>query len=340
LAEACRCASDDCCPATELADGGQGAFRYDPLKKDCVCAHDGCCPANYAYVPEVGACVCVGDACCPAGYVKDPVKQRCICSVDGGTCGANSVCDPVSGGCRCLNNDGCKSGNYCNTYGFCQSIAGCTANFDCPAGTFCDITSDRCIPDGPCTLDEHCALGNLCNPSLASCRAGCRKDADCKMKEACVGGLCIAYCRVNDSCPAYQFCGTVSGACSPRAGRIDCLDCTNNAGACTGSTPEAVCLAFINEGQATRRFCGLRCTAPQDCPSGFDCTGVIYTCTSVGSSCPSDPDAPGAVMTCQGFLVENEIGTQYYCADGTGDPHEYLRSCSPSSGFCPATASP
>ncbi|MHB8876093.1 MAG: hypothetical protein ACYC8T_20575, partial [Myxococcaceae bacterium] len=337
LTEECKCSSSACCPAAELPDGGLGAFRFDELGRDCVCAHDECCPQNHKYNATVGACVCIGDACCPAGYKKDPAKDRCVCTSNA-ACGPNNVCDPVSGGCRCLSTAGCKAGNYCNRYGFCQSISGCTANPDCPAGTFCDVTTDRCLLNGPCTLDEHCAFEYLCNPSLASCRQGCRKDADCTLKEACISGQCQPFCRSNDACPAYQFCTLATGVCLPSpTPRNDCLDCTGNAAICGNN---AACLAFINEGQATRRFCGVHCTQPADCPGGFDCGGVIYTCGSEGASCQADPDEPGEVMTCKGFLVENEIGTQFYCADTSGQPHQYLRSCAPSSGFCPATASP
>jgi hypothetical protein len=40
------------------------------------------------------------------------------------------------------------------------------------------------------------------------------------------------------------------------------------------------------------------------------------------------------------MAIENEDGIQKFCADSTGLPHEYFKSCAPSSGFCPATAAP
>lgn len=332
----CQCVSDGCCPFFVQTDAGVGNYRYDSAKKDCVCASDECCPENYKYSQAVKACVCVGDSCCPDGYRKDPERERCICVP--GRCGTGRECDTVSGSCRCTSNAGCRPGTYCNAMGFCQSITACTSNLDCPLGTFCDVTANSCIPLGPCTLDEHCPLGNLCNSSLASCRAGCRRDGDCASKEACVNGLCLSYCRANPSCPANQFCDAAGGSCAFRSNRVDCADCSGNPMAC-GSAGNASCLAFIAEGQL-RRFCGMHCTAPADCPSGFDCGTVIYTCGGAGSACGSDPDAPNETITCKGFLVENEQGTKYYCADSTGEPHEYFRACAPSSGYCPATAPP
>lgn len=99
----------------------------------------------------------------------------------------------------------------------------------------------------------------------------------------------------------------------------------------------ASCLTFIAEGQ-TVQFCGVHCQTSQDCPSGYDCTGVIHSCTS--SSTCTDPAAPGATITCETYNVENEPEPLRFCADPDGEPHEYVRACAPSSGFCPATASP
>ncbi len=335
----CTCASDECCPYFTQNDGGTSLFRYDPARKDCVCASDECCPPNYRYSDAVRACVCVGDACCPAGYRKDPQKERCVCISDA-ACGVGRVCDMVSGACKCTSNAGCASGSFCNSLGFCQSIAACTSNAECPAGMFCDITTNRCIANGPCTLDEHCALDNICNATVSQCRAGCRRDGDCKQKTACVNNLCIDFCRTNQSCPVMEFCNPTSGSCAIRPNRTDCRDCTSSPTVCTSTGLQASCLTFVSEGQNTRRFCGVHCRTQEDCPSGFECGGVIFTCNSEGASCPPDAQAPGEQMRCKSFLVENEPGPQLFCADSTGQPHEYFKACAPSSGFCPATAAP
>jgi hypothetical protein len=61
---------------------------------------------------------------------------------------------------------------------------------------------------------------------------------------------------------------------------------------------------------------------------------VIFSC---GGVC--EP-VQGDTITCKSFQVENETGPQFYCADSTGNPHTYFKACAPSSGFCPAVASP
>lgn len=101
----------------------------------------------------------------------------------------------------------------------------------------------------------------------------------------------------------------------------------------TGLT--AACLAFIQEGQ-TGRFCGVRCTQQSDCPSGYDCTGVIQQCQTSGDC----PPVPNVAITCETFTIENETDPTKFCTDPSGEPHEYFRSCAPSSGFCPPTEPP
>jgi hypothetical protein len=96
------------------------------------------------------------------------------------------------------------------------------------------------------------------------------------------------------------------------------------------------CLEFITEGQ-TMAFCGDDCTTDSDCGSGFNCGPVIFSCSDPLSLCP---DAMGHTITCKGFMVENEAGTQFYCTDETGQPHEYFKACAALSGVCPATAAP
>ncbi|MGA9524743.1 MAG: hypothetical protein WBV82_25015 [Myxococcaceae bacterium] len=327
-AQICVCDSDECCPAD---------YRFDESRKDCVCAKDACCPPEHKYNENVKACVCVGDSCCPAGFEKDPAGDRCVCISDA-SCGPNQFCDRMgSGACRCVNNQGCQAGQYCNTFGFCQSIAACTSNADCPPSMFCDVSRDACVPAGPCTLDAHCPFGQICDAASASCRNGCRRDSDCPQKDACINGLCLDFCRDNNSCGVDQFCSESSGACFFESGRWDCRRCETNLDCpLIRGGENAPCLGFISEGQNEVRFCGMPCTDNGDCPSGYDCTGVIHVCNG-DSDCAS---ADGVRPTCEGFLVENESGTQFYCAGPSGEPHAYSKSCAPSSGFCPASSPP
>src|SRR5262249_34222234 len=172
-----------------------------------------------------------------------------------------------------------------------------------------------------------------CDPTTRTCRAGCRRDSDCALitpvsqpRQACISGQCQNYCRDNNGCPVSLFCDP-GGTCGVRTGRSDCRDCQ-----ATGSCPpRADCLVFISEGQ-TRRFCGMRCNAEPDCPSGYDCGSVIFGCSGEGAPCPRDPSRPED-MICRTFLVENEPGPHYFCANSTGQPNVYFKSCAPISGF-------
>jgi hypothetical protein len=352
VTQSCECAADQCCPVGYVYDPAPAKkacicnadsccpvdFVFDPIAKDCVCAKDACCPPNHKYSPSTRACICIGDACCPTGYKKDTGMERCVCIP--GMCpgGANSVCDEVTaanpdatGSCKCLNDNGCKTGQFCNTLGFCQSIAACTSNADCPTAYFCDITTNKCLLNGPCTLDEHCAFDNICNATTASCKPGCRKDGDCAPKKACVNGTCTTFCRDSTACPVNQFCNPTNGTCATKVGRTDCNMC----GGISGCGTNADCLTFISEGQMGA-FCGVRCMEQKDCPSGFDCGSVIFGCSG-GAFCEQ---VAGDSISCKAFQVENETGDQFFCADSTGQPHEYFKSCAPSSGFCPATPAP
>lgn len=352
----CRCSADQCCPTGFLYSAQKQQcvcsadsccpldHRYDQATKSCVCAKDSCCPVGYSYNASIGACVCSGNTCCPAGFRYDVPTNRCVCISDL-SCngGVNNYCDMATGTCKCRNDSGCAQTpvpQYCNGLGFCQSLA-CTSNRDCPPSAsnplFCDVTTSRCIASTLCTLDEHCPFGQICDTGLRQCRSGCRRDEGCPQRQACISGSCTQFCRANEYCSqANQFCTASTGTCAGRPGRVDCWDCTNNSGICGNN---GVCLTFVSEGQNQRSFCGMYCSQQQDCPSGYDCGGVIFPCNEEGGICPGDTDNPGETIRCRRFLVENE-GERLFCSDDSLLPHEYYRACAPSSGFCPATPAP
>jgi len=71
------------------------------------------------------------------------------------------------------------------------------------------------------------------------------------------------------------------------------------------------------------------CEVDDDCPSGYDCGGVIYDCTDSPNSCPSD-------SVCKQFTIENEPEPKRLCSDPrTGWPKQFEKCCAPRSGNCP-----
>lgn len=335
--KACLCSSDECCPS--LADGSKtGAFTFNASTLECVCSADECCPENHKYSPQLGACVCIGDSCCPPGFRKDSTEERCVC-IDNNACGPNARCESQTGNCLCNNNLGCDLGYFCNSLGFCQSIEGCQSNVDCPSGMYCDTPKRQCVAFGSCSLDEHCPLGSVCGEASKVCVPGCQTDSDCIPKMSCINGQCENFCRNNEMCPVDQFCNTVNGTCADRPGRTDCDTCLTELD-CFMPNTESVCLGFVGEGQSVSRFCAPHCNAQEDCPSGYDCGGVVYTCSSDGAPCPIDSRNPSEQIICRPYQVENETGTRFFCTNTTQQVHEYFRACAPKSGFCPPIAAP
>jgi hypothetical protein len=362
VAQGCRCAADACCPVGFGYDavGKQCVcqadsccpvdYGWDDVRMACVCAKDSCCPANYAYNASVRACVCVGDSCCPSGFIQDSAAKRCVCDASTpGSCGdpSHNFCDTASGACKCLDNQGCKAGNYCNSLGFCQSSAGCTSNIDCPSGTLCNVNTNTCVTQAGCNTDAECPFGEVCQSS--TCVSGCYTTSDCSIepatpqqsKPSCVGanlsvsppvlGSCQPFCLTNDSCPVDSFCNTTTGTCSFNPSDVNCLGCGNN----TSCGNNNFCLQFISEGQ-TGLFCGAICSSAADCPSGFDCGGVIFGCDpAAGCQKASDGSTPQCLL----FTPVNDV-PQYFCADASGQPYVYATACAPLSGTCPAQAFP
>jgi hypothetical protein len=368
VAQGCRCAADFCCPAGFGYDSDAGAmdcvcqsdsccpvnYVYDAARNSCICGEDSCCPTDYTFNASVLACICSGNSCCPAGFVQDTTAKRCVCTPAG--CPANTQCDPTSGGCKCLNDDGCPSGDFCNSAGSCQSTSSCTTNLDCPPSQYCNTNTNVCSPVvfGTCATNADCnyiqpnpipGFDEVCQAGV--CISGCYTDSDCPIqpasqsasKPSCVGanlgvsppvlGSCQPFCLSNDSCPVNSFCDTATGSCSFNPASVNCMDCSLCA-----SDPNYECLSFIVEGTPTP-FCAALCTTDADCPGGFECGGVIIECPT--GSCPPTPD--GTVVQCLTFNPVNEPATAF-CAGPDGQPFVYNTACAPLSGFCPAADFP
>jgi hypothetical protein len=323
--QVCQCQSDSCCPVGSV---------YDLDRQNCTCGQTSCCPPDHTYEPAVKACVCTGASCCPAGFQLN--GGRCSCT--SGSCAAGQVCDLDAGACRCLSNQGCPQGYFCNALSSCQSLSGCNSDVDCPPGTFfCDVSHQFCTQVA-CTQDSQCPFEQICDGAKRTCVPGCRTTADCNLRRSCSPqGQCQDFCLSNDFCDAGFFCNAQSGNCFDNGMRY----CTNpngtclNAGACpTGSD----CLSTTSQGQL--QYCALRCQSALDCPSGFYCEPTIEQCCipqlqncllQEGTFC----SASGASGICHGFQVVDETSLIYICADPTTLATLVLWSnCAPVTGFC------
>ncbi len=123
-----------------------------------------------------------------------------------------------------------------------------------------------CATSAQCPLEQHCAD--------AACVAGCTADSDCFPGDACeraegeeVGSCAPATCEDSHvDCAFGEFCDHQGGDCYDAEGYY-CRPCGDDADCGGGGN---VCLSWGDNGH----FCGVRCEAEQDCPSGYTCTVV------------------------------------------------------------------
>jgi hypothetical protein len=205
----------------------------------CVPCDDDC--PNAAACSSSGACVeCTASdtsACTAAASVCSPENQCVQCTLDdasacGGAspicgtddscracqtdleCGADLVCDPVSGACvGCVDAADCAAGESCHS----GSCVQCVTHQDCdPRTPICDGATCR-----RCESDTECPLG--CNPN-GRCNA-CEDSDDCSgSTPICAGG----------ECRGCQPGNCTSGVCNPQSGACDPCSGDNCAGLCEG----------------------------------------------------------------------------------------------------------
>ncbi|PKN54918.1 MAG: hypothetical protein CVU56_23975, partial [Deltaproteobacteria bacterium HGW-Deltaproteobacteria-14] len=157
--------------------------------------------------------------------------------------------------------------------------------------------------------------------------------APCQGNLDCVDGFCVEgaegfFCTrtCSEECPGEMDCKSVlTGSadpvflCLPRLKKL-CLPCKSDF-QCTGGA----CLTLEDGGQ-----CAYACTAPLDCPTGYDCLadpgGVREGsfCQPRSGSCSCTEDFAGAIRTC---LDANAIGTCYG-----------VETCDPELGWTGCTA--
>jgi hypothetical protein len=257
---------------------------------------------------------------CPREKLK---PNGCRQDSDCGTPTAGYRCETQTGECYCRTNEGCPSGQYCNTLGFCQDKAGCEKNADClGANQFCDTTTGSCLDKGRCSIDLHCALGKVCDTVKGTCVDGCHTSGDCPGSScrcgdkacACAGttqaelskctvGVCDPnFCADKSFCKFGELCGLPPDAGATLAQcysdfdpqrRPYCTNCPFGGGTNVCGTGPNFCL--IDTAHPGNYFCGVDCSAGQSCPRGYGCDDVITVGTgttplcSRTSGCPPNP---------------------------------------------------
>jgi hypothetical protein len=191
--------------------------------------------------------------------------------------------------CACRSDEACAKGEVCNPQGVCQARAKCRSNAECDPSKFCDVASGACIDRTACGTDVHCIPGTVCNlrASPAHCIDGCFSTADCPLYSVCdrtgltssvAVGRCIAgRCSDKTFCPFGSRC--VNSICMRDPNPNHCAACDPRSATACGS-PRNYCLVNakydpMNPRTGTPNYCGVECRAEDDCPHGYNCTGVV-----------------------------------------------------------------
>lgn len=257
-----------------------------------------------------------------AGCGSDPAAPPAV--VDGGTdagtdAGVESDAGPPDAG-----GPACLGGSVCTL----SPNAGCTGGDVCAYGYSGGARTNECVTPGAQARGETCAMNTDCSAGLHClfgfclelCCPGASPDA-CATGTACTAtdlnvgggmtdavGLCA--CTVGGaSCPAGQYCDTVTGT-------------------------QGVCLA---QGSCDR--------LAQDCPSGQGCYGTIRECApagtaAVGETCVNHSDCvpghwcrtvTGSASQCSSYC---EVGSAATCPAGFtctsfGDDEPQVGGCYP-----------
>ena len=188
-----QCTSASSCP-TGAPFCAQGACVQCRSTADCTnnlwCDGGSCRPQ----------CTSAGD--CTGGRVCDATTRTCVlpCSgmcLNGQAC-SSSVCYNVCDGSR-----PCAAGQKCNAMGLC--VPECTTTADCAGKPFTTCSAGTCVPTGACNFDADCPSSEICviaagagtcSPRPTSVNGAgqytCAQACDCRMGEACAGGVCVA----------------------------------------------------------------------------------------------------------------------------------------------------
>jgi hypothetical protein len=293
------------------------------------------------------------------------VRTRCAADTD---CPANFACDAATGTCGCRSDVACEANAFCNLAGQCQARVGCETSLDCPADQFCDRTTGQCLDRDRCTNDVQCGLGSICDGVRFTCVPGCRDTGDCALGQVCRCDGGEASCAVG-SCEGHRcdddsFC-RYGERCVPgedgdkHCAKDDrgpfCQGCQLQVGdfsRCPGEEPN-FCL-LDRKVSYFRTYCGVDCSAGQECPWGFECRNILILtrglctvdteCPANGPACETDADCPAgrcdaATKRCAGKCSYNEDSKKGFCTC-SADSECPQDSCDVTSRRCRLTRRP
>ena len=157
------------------------------------------------------------------------------------------------------------------------SVAGCVAkecetSANCEDGTVC-TESGFCV-EVSCISSVECPIESWCNSDTGTCQQGCLNDRDCLPTNVCNEDdrQCAAPgCRTTQlDCQVGQFCNSLSGQCY-EAGGYYCQQCESKFDCNGGVDGPNWCLRM---GGSTQTYCGVDCSAGQQCPRAYSCGRV------------------------------------------------------------------
>jgi hypothetical protein len=195
----------------------------------------------------------------------------------GGTAGAGGTAD--AGAVECTDDNPCGGATpHCDTaVGVCVA---CANDADC-LGLKCDPVAHVCYD---CVSNANCSGSKpLCEPTSHDCTATCTTDADCTAAGApprcdATIGHCFDCIVPQDCSGRYQTCELVTHSC---VGCLTDADCTAAAPTCSPS-----------------HTCSAKCTADQNCPTGFFCYPPAGLCVECYTNQQCSPGVCQTDFTC------------------------------------------
>lgn len=251
-------------------------------------------------LPEGGLCSVV-NSCQPENWISGLVQEGAPCNpdVDFQECQDGLKCSGEQGsavcvragdaGDRCITQDDCSSGSYCDIESGectprCGEAAPCSGDDECGTGLVCEY--DDWANDYFCAPDQRAEVGQECDDG-DDCKSG-----RCAEFEA--GELCVATCSDSSNCESHQFCN--EGACYPKVETDDYCSgdesCKNESDLCVWAGGAAKCMTkAAQSGDACPAGSIGGKEASRLCPEGDYCSAASDTCLTLGglsATCDSD----------------------------------------------------